>query len=48
MIGMKRATDIVRYQSQNGRFGAVDELAKVTGIGTGTLKAIRPFVEAKP
>ena len=47
MIGPGRASDIVRHRTQHGSFSSVDELTKVPGIGTGTIKAIRPFVEAR-
>lgn len=36
-IGMKKAEAIVAYRKQHGGFKSVDELAKVKGIGKGTV-----------
>jgi competence protein ComEC len=47
MIGSKRANDIARYRTEHGRFSSVEDLAKVPGIGAGTLKAIHPYVAVK-
>lgn len=44
MIGLGRATEIVRYRSANGPFSTVDDLRKVQGIGVGTVNAIRNLV----
>ena len=34
-VGMKKASDIVAYRSQNGPFKTVDELTRVQGLGPG-------------
>lgn len=48
MIGPKRAKDIVLYRDRHGRFNSIDDLGNVAGIGPGTLKAIRPFIQVNP
>ena len=40
-VGPAKAKAIVEYRTQNGLFGSVDDLAKVNGIGPGTLNQIR-------
>ncbi len=32
-VGLKKATEIVKYREANGVFNSVDELTKVKGIG---------------
>lgn len=40
-IGLKKAEAIVLYREQNGAFKAVDDLAKVKGIGKKTIEKNR-------
>jgi competence protein ComEA len=37
-VGLKKAEAIVRYREENGPFRAVDELAKINGIGKKTIE----------
>jgi competence protein ComEA len=41
-VGPVIAAKIVSYRNQNGPFMAIDDLLKVSGIGTKTLERIRP------
>jgi competence protein ComEA len=43
-IGPKLAADIVAYRKANGPFKAVDDLAKIDGLGKKTLEKVRPLV----
>ena len=43
-IGGERAKAIVEYRDKNGPFQSVDEITKVTGIGSGILEKIRDLV----
>lgn len=43
-IGPVMARRILEWRSQNGRFGSVDELAEVAGVGPKTLEELRPHV----
>ena len=47
MIGLDRAKRIVAYRAANGRFESIDDLTKVQGIGPGTMKEVRPLIEAR-
>jgi len=47
MIGLKRAKQIVAFREANGPFGTIDEVANVPGIGSGTMKAIRPLIDIR-
>lgn len=45
MIGQKRAEAIARERTQRGPFSSVDDMRqRVSGIGAGTVSAIRPLV----
>ena len=44
LIGLGRARKIVAFRNANGPFRNVDELMNVPGIGSGTLKAVKPLV----
>jgi competence protein ComEA len=43
-VGPVTAAAIIEYRTQNGPFGAVDDLIDVSGIGPATLEDVRPFV----
>ncbi len=43
-VGPATATAILAYRDQRGRFGSVDELLEVRGIGEAKLEQIRPLV----
>lgn len=43
-VGMNLAENIVTYREKNGPFATLDDLAKVKGIGSGILSAIRPYL----
>ncbi|GAB94308.1 comEA protein [Kineosphaera limosa] len=43
-VGPVTAQKILDWRAQNGRFGSVDELAEVAGIGPKTLERLRPHV----
>jgi comEA protein len=47
-IGQVRARAIIAWRDANGRFGCVDDLDKVRGIGPATLERLRPYVSVKP
>ncbi len=38
-VGPGKAAAIIEYRSQNGPFTAIEDLAKVSGIGSGTVEA---------
>lgn len=40
-IGPAKAKAIVEYREKNGSFASVDDLKKVGGIGSGTIKQLR-------
>ncbi len=42
-IGPARAAEIIRLRNERGRFGAIDELLDVRGIGPVTLERLRQF-----
>ena len=44
-IGDVRAQAIVAYRDTNGPFGRIEDLLKVSGIGSGTLDGIRDLIE---
>jgi competence ComEA-like helix-hairpin-helix protein len=46
-IGTARAESIVAYRTRNGRFGSVQELLKVPGIGAGVLRGLQGLVEVR-
>ncbi len=43
-VGPVTAQAILQWRSENGAFGAVDELLEVSGIGAATLAKIAPYV----
>jgi competence protein ComEA len=43
-VGPATATAILTYRDQHGRFGSVDELLDVRGIGEAKLEQLRPLV----
>lgn len=43
-IGEKKAADIIKYREENGSFGAVEDLTKVSGIGEKTLENLRDSI----
>lgn len=43
-IGEKRAEDIAAWRQEQGPFTSVEELAKISGIGPGTLSAIMDYI----
>ena len=45
-VGPVLAQRIVDWRSQHGRFGSVDDLSKVSGIGDAKLADLRPLVTA--
>jgi comEA protein len=47
-IGMVRATQIIEYRRQNGRFNSVDDLTDIPGIGPKTLDRLRPLLRIAP
>lgn len=45
-IGPSKANAIVRYRTENGPFGSVDDLVRVPGIGEKSLQTLRDQVTA--
>lgn len=43
-IGPAKAKAIVEYRERGGTFASVDDLAKVGGIGAGTIKQLRDSI----
>lgn len=43
-IGPAKAKAIVEYREKNGSFASVDDLKKVGGIGSGTIKQLRDVI----
>lgn len=43
-IGTAKAKAIVEYRERGGTFASVDDLAKVGGIGAGTIKQLRDAI----
>lgn len=43
-IGEKTAAEIVVYREMHGRFGNIEELLNVSGIGEGRLESIREYI----
>lgn len=46
-IGETRANAILEYRNKNGPFGSIDDLLKVSGIGSSTLDKIREYICVK-
>jgi competence protein ComEA len=46
-IGPAKAKAIIEYREKNGAFASVDDLKKVDGIGSGTIKQLRDVVTAE-
>jgi competence protein ComEA len=43
-IGPAMAARIIAYRTAHGRFGRIEELDRVKGIGPATLKKLQPFI----
>ncbi|WP_165006128.1 MULTISPECIES: helix-hairpin-helix domain-containing protein [unclassified Enterococcus] len=43
-IGEKKAQEIIRYREENGSFQKIEDLQKISGIGTKTVEKLRDFV----
>ena len=43
-IGQSRARAIVDWREEHGPFGSAEELTQVSGIGEGTLNAVRRYI----
>lgn len=43
-VGPVMAKRIIEYRNKNGKFGSVEELRKVKGIGIKTLEKLKPFI----
>ncbi|OOC47672.1 competence protein ComEA [Thermosipho sp. 1223] len=43
-IGPTKAKNIIDYREKNGMFYALDDLLNVSGIGSSTLKKMKPFL----
>ena len=43
-IGPAKAKAIIEYREKNGFFASIEDLGKVSGIGSGTLKQLRDVV----
>ena len=43
-VGPATGTAILSYREEHGRFGSVDELLEVRGIGDAKLEQLRPLV----
>lgn len=47
-VGRARALQIVREREENGPFASIDDLARVQGIGPGSVERLRPFLRIDP
>ena len=43
-VGAAKAARIVQDRERNGPFGSVEDLARVSGIGSGSVERLRPFL----
>ncbi len=43
-IGPKLASEVIKYRNTIGKFGAIEDLKKVNGVGDKKLEKIRNFV----
>lgn len=46
-IGLKKAQDIIDYRQRYGNFNSVDDITKIKGIGSTTLKNLRPLIRVE-
>ncbi len=46
-IGESKASDIIRYRQQNGAFGKIEDIMKVTGIKQGLFEKIREKIDVQ-
>lgn len=46
-IGPKKAQDIIDYRQRYGNFNSVDDITKIKGIGSTTLKNLRPLIRVE-
>lgn len=46
-IGPAKASAIIQFRDENGRFDTIDDLIKVSGIGNKTLESMKEYIIAK-
>ena len=44
-IGESKAKRIIEYREKNGRFGSIEDITKVSGIGLSTFEKIKDFIK---
>lgn len=47
-VGPAKALRIVREREENGPFTSIDDLARVQGVGPGSVERLRPFLRIDP